>query len=445
MRSSARTDGTLVTDADRADAEQRLRASTRGIMPLSLVMQFVVTMLAGLLVTSSARAMHGMWMVTWIAGVTVAVTLPLVMIITKVGTGRSRDQLALSFAREREMTEEAHRREFETRLANALEMADDEAEVLSSVGRALRDLLPDASVEVLLADNSHAHLQRSLVIGPNAEGPGCTVESPDRCVAARRGQTQTFDDSENLDACSHLRDRPYGRCAAMCVPVSIMGRTVGVVHRADPLSTTLDLSTKLQVEVLANQMGARIGMLRVMVESQLQASTDTVTGLMNRRAFEARVRRLRQDGVAYAMVMADLDHFKVLNDTYGHETGDRALRMFSSVLRQGFRPDDLVCRYGGEEFAIALPSCSSEDAFAACERLRDALVLASQVGGTPPFTASYGVAMSNSELSHEQLIAASDGALYRAKRGGRNQTVLADRYEDRQAPVDAMTTDQHTV
>lgn len=216
---------------------------------------------------------------------------------------------------------------------------------MTVAGRALRTVLPDSSDEVLLADNSQAHLDRTIVSGPRPDGPGCSVESPDRCVAARRGQTQVFDDREALDACPHLGGRSYGRCAAVCVPVSIMGRTVGVVHRAYAhtagSSGTTDPTTR-QLEVLADQLGARIGMLHVMSESQLQASTGPLTGLPNRRTFENRVRRVQQSGLDYVLVLADLDLFKAVNDIYGHEVGDRALRVFAFVLVGASGNDALV-------------------------------------------------------------------------------------------------------
>ena len=88
---------------------------------------------------------------------------------------------------------------------------------------------------------------------------------------------------------------------------------------------------------LAKLAGARIGLLRVMAETQFQASTDTLTGLLNRRSFSEKDAAVPPDLYPVAVAMADLDHFKTLNDTYGHETGDRALRLFARVLRDAFR------------------------------------------------------------------------------------------------------------
>jgi diguanylate cyclase (GGDEF)-like protein len=291
-------------------------------------------------------------------------------------------------------------------------------------GRALRSVTGDQRVELLLADNSHAHLEQALVVGADPGGPACGVESPERCVAARRGQTQVFADSEALDACPHLRDRAYGTCAAVCVPVSIMGRTNGVVHWCEPRPAGLDAVAVGQLEVLANQVGARLGMLRVVTESQLQATTDHLTGLLNRRAFEHAVRELRPDHDELAIVITDLDHFKQLNDAHGHDAGDRALRSFVNVLRTVMRPTDVACRYGGEEFVLALPGCGAEDAALVCERVREALALATIGGSTPSFTASFGIATLGGDASLDDVIGDADLALYEAKRNGRDRAVV---------------------
>ncbi len=321
---------------------------------------------------------------------------------------------------------QARRQKFESRLANALDMADGEPEVIEVIERSFVSALPDSPVELLLADNSHAHLLRMANMSPTGEPPACGVDSPDRCPAARRAQVQRFSDSEDLDACPKLRNRPQGRLSALCVPVSIMGRTVGVIHSTGEPGHVVDEGTVEDLGTLAKLAGARIGLLRVMAETQLQASTDSVTGLLNRRSFEQGVSVLRQAGGILAVAMADLDQFKTLNDTYGHETGDRALRLFSQVLRESFRSHDLVCRHGGEEFAIAFPRCTAVDARQALDAVRSRLSAAIAVGGLPSFTVSFGVVDADERENLNSILARADAALYRAKVGGRDQVVIHD-------------------
>ena len=222
--------------------------------------------------------------------------------------------------------------EFEARLLNALEMAENETEVLGVVQDAFAVTLPDAPVELLLADNSHAHLVPVATVEHDGQAPGCAVESPNQCPAARRAQIQRFPDSGALDACPKLRNRPNGACGAVCVPVSIMGRTVGVIHATGPVGWTVDEDDTGDLQTLAKQAGTRLGLLRIMAETQLQAETDGLTGLSNRRTMENQIHALRRRREPFALAMIDLDHFKQLNDSLGHETGDRALRFFAHTL-----------------------------------------------------------------------------------------------------------------
>ena len=192
-----------------------------------------------------------------------------------------------------------------------------------------------------------------------------------------------FPDSDDLDACPKLRSRPQGRLSALCVPVSIMGRTVGVIHATAEPQAAVEDDRVDDLATLAKLAGARIGLLHVMAETQLQASTDTLTGLLNRRAFSEQVGGVPPHLHPIAVAMADLDHFKALNDTYGHETGDRALRLFARVLRDSLRSSDIISRYGGEEFAIAFPDCSAIEATRALNTARAQLDAAITVGGLP--------------------------------------------------------------
>jgi diguanylate cyclase (GGDEF)-like protein len=284
--------------------------------------------------------------------------------------------------------------------------------------------VPDTAVELLLADNSHAHLDRVVSVVPEGAAVGaargCPVASPDQCVAARRAQTQVFPDSEALDGCPMLRGRGGDDFSAVCVPVSIMGRTVGVVHATAPHDQPLDDIATGALQVLANLAGNRLGMLRIMAETQLQAMTDGLTGLMNRRSFENRARALRTNGVDHALVMVDLDHFKGLNDTHGHETGDRALRVFAETLRESVRSEDLVCRYGGEEFTVLLPGVDRAEAVEIMERVRETLARTTRRGDVPSFTASFGIAVSGTADDFEDLLLRADRALFAAKRAGRD-------------------------
>jgi diguanylate cyclase (GGDEF)-like protein len=419
-----------VTAADVEAARVQVQRSSRGLVPVSLAVMAVLVFLASALATwLGPNGGTGRDLIVTVAAM--AMIAPFIGLSTHSAMKKGTRDLELTMARERMMREESQRRSFETRLANALEMAETESEALAAGARALLTADADADVtgELLLADNSHAHLERAFVVGRDAGQVGCSVESPGRCVAARRGQTQVFDDSEALDACPKLRDRASGRCAAVCVPVSIMGRSVGVVHMTEPVRREADerqLPALVErAELLAHQLGGRLGMLRVMAESQLQASTDSLTGLPNRRAFENEIRRLRQTGVDHCLVMADLDHFKRINDTFGHEAGDRALRLFARVVREAVRPQDLVCRHGGEEVALALPVRSVDDAVRICERIREELSLALAARSHPVFTSSFGVAPPDRDLTYEELVARADAALYQAKHTGRNKVETA--------------------
>ena len=126
-----------------------------------------------------------------------------------------------------------------------------------------------------------------------------------------------------------------------------------------------------------------------------------------------------------AGIRGDLDHFKTLNDTHGHEAGDQALRLFSRVLRDSIRPNDLAARYGGEEFVVLLPDCNVESATIVLERVRERLALALTAGRVPAFTASFGIASSSDADTFDEVLAVADRALLSAKAAGRNRVIVA--------------------
>ena len=316
---------------------------------------------------------------------------------------------------------EGYRRRFH----QGLEMADTEDEALEVTGRALGQACPKVPVELLLADSSQAHLYQAVTSGPDPAGPGCAVSSPRGCAAVRRGQATVFDSSEAVGACPRLRDRPGGPCSAVCTPVTVLGRTIGVLHATGPVGRPPAEQTRDTLEATGAQIGSRLGVIRAMSQSQLQASTDPLTGLLNRRSLEDRVQDMRREGTPFAVAMADLDHFKALNDSFGHETGDRALRLFSRTLAETARVEDVVARYGGEEFVVVFPRCSAREAAEVLERVRANLRTALAGGEVPEFTCSAGVAEAAPEELFQDALRAADEALLGAKRSGRDRVLIA--------------------
>ena len=343
-------DALPITVADWMAAQARTKrflwVLTLGTSAVALGMCMAVVVLVDAVATGGAR-----WALT--AGLLVLLTLPLAVgstIATRKQqdrtdrmVGRLTQQLAEAVdvagqqARRQEVLarrqeNQALAQEFESRLANALDMAGGEPEVIDVIERAFTMTLPGSPVELLLADNSRAHLTRMASTSPTGAAPGCSVDSPDHCPAARRAQVQQFAHSDDIDSCPKLRGRPEGPVSSVCVPVSIMGRSVGVIHATAEPHTKLDDDAARDLATLAKLAGTRIGLLRVMADTQLQAATDSLTGLLNRRSFEQQVAKARRDPQLLTLAVGDLDHFKALNDTYGHETGDRALRLFAQVM-----------------------------------------------------------------------------------------------------------------
>lgn len=165
------------------------------------------------------------------------------------------------------------------------------------------------------------------------------------------------------------------------------------------------------------------------------ANNDGLTGLTNRRHFmamgNAEVQRDQRYGRPVTVGMADLDFFKRLNDSYGHAAGDAVLRMLATLMRDAFRQSDMICRYGGEEFAFLFPETTLDEARLLAERLRQRC--AEQTFALPDgrelrVTMSIGLA-NVGEHSLEAALSRADDALYEAKRQGRNRTVLAPRGE----------------
>ena len=195
-----------------------------------------------------------------------------------------------------------------------------------------------------------------------------------------------------------------------------------------------DLFHIIHFEGLIYQIGSAILLVAMLKERSAMvhraaALVDSLTGLANRRAFMERghrlVERCENNREVVSLLVFDLDSFKSINDTFGHATGDQALRIFGDVLARVLRPYDLGARIGGEEFAAILPGCSIQAAFALAERIRttfqgDAVFIGGQRVGA---TVSIGISSALPSAQLEDMLCRADAALYRAKRTGRNRVV----------------------
>ncbi|MEH6473659.1 MAG: GGDEF domain-containing protein [Halopseudomonas sp.] len=176
---------------------------------------------------------------------------------------------------------------------------------------------------------------------------------------------------------------------------------------------------------------AQLSQLHMQLKLFDEATTDPLTGLLNRRTLMKQLNhvqgQLRRNGRPVSMLMMDLDHFKQINDRYGHQTGDRVLVQFAQILRQQVRRSDYVARFGGEEFLAVLPEASPDDALLLAERIikccRASVLLEEQ--SEVHFSVSIGVGQLDEALSVEASLSQTDAALYQAKDQGRDRAVLA--------------------
>ncbi len=190
---------------------------------------------------------------------------------------------------------------------------------------------------------------------------------------------------------------------------------------------------ELEVRVKA---GARIielqtELLKAREKIRIQACTDSLTGLANRRTLfdrlDAELNRAEREGKAISIAMIDVDHFKEVNDTYGHQTGDAVLRECALRISSCIRPYDFLARYGGEEFVLVLPGTDEQTSAIVCERIRVAVESQPFLhkGLEISFTISIGLATWSGREDVDRFVAAADNALYKAKERGRNRVAFA--------------------
>jgi diguanylate cyclase (GGDEF)-like protein len=218
--------------------------------------------------------------------------------------------------------------------------------------------------------------------------------------------------------------------SSMCIPLVSFGQTLGVLVLDTARERAFNPNDTQPLESVADICATAIQNAHYVERVKQLAYLDGLTGIFNRRFFELRIveeiERAERFGTGMAVVMVDIDQFKRLNDEFGHLLGDEVLRQVSSIFHQQLRKIDVLCRYGGEEFAIILSQTNAVHALGVAEKLRKT-VEAWQFPGVPrPVTISAGTAnYSDHGSTRDELVKAADAGLYAAKQAGRNRVFLA--------------------
>jgi len=251
------------------------------------------------------------------------------------------------------------------------------------------------------------------------------------CWALRTGHPHLVAAGDLTAPCAHAAGVKH---TYLCIPILAQGETLGILHLQAtddvPQMNASELSFKT---TFAAQVGLSIANIRLREALRTQSVRDALTGLYNRRyleeTLEREMRRAARAEQSLGILMIDLDHFKNFNDTYGHDAGDAVLRETGASLTKGIRAEDFVCRFGGEEFVVILPTADPETSRTRAERLRTKmreLTIMYQGKSLGMVTISVGVAAFPAHgTSPKELMAAADAALYEAKRGGRDKVVVA--------------------
>lgn len=261
-------------------------------------------------------------------------------------------------------------------------------------------------------------------------GAGLPIDRS-QCMALRYGRLYYLDDTRNGLVCDHIH--PKVPVSTLCVPMIAQNEIYGSLHIEADLENGrlggLDESRRRLAMMVGNSIALALSNIRLRERLHEQAVRDPLTGLFNRRFMEESLKRellrVERSEQSLAVLMMDIDHFKIYNDKYGHEAGDLLLTEVAKLIRSRIRGSDIACRYGGEEIVLVLPAVVEETVWQRTEMLRLEisqlrLVYAGEI--LEPVTVSVGIAMCPKDgKTPQDLLKRADQALYAAKEAGRNR------------------------
>ena len=358
-----------------------------------------------------------------------AATVPVKLLIVLSGIAiavAARRRRSLAARRRAEDDHEAAERRYadgQARFAEAMQVAENQAEGHQLLIRHLEAGTPDASITVLIRNTSGDRLEPAVPLPSDSPLAAPLQQAKPRgCLAVRLSRpVDQGPRSQEIISCEVCGAQPG---ESTCQPLLVGGEVIGSVLTTSPHAATDEERRRAHDSV--TQAAPVLANLRNLALAELRAATDALTGLPNRRAIDDHLKRLlAQAGrslTPMSAILLDLDHFKEINDTYGHERGDEVLAEVGAVLRTELRGGDFAGRNGGEEFIVMLPDTDRAGAMRVAEHLRSAMHGLSMPGVKRAVTASFGVAaFPEDALDGETLVRLADRALYAAKQSGRER------------------------
>ncbi len=317
----------------------------------------------------------------------------------------------------------ATQRQLQARFGEAIQASDGQAEAHRLLKTHLERTIPGSTITVLNRNNSADRLEASTQLTEGSPlGEALLEARPRSCMAVRlsrsfsQGQT-----GEEVLWCELCGVSPSD---TTCQPLLVGGEVIGATLVEHPAS--LSPQDRERIETSVTQASPALANLRNLAIAETRAATDALTGLPNRRAVDDNLlRMLAQAGRSFdplSVILLDLDHFKNINDTYGHDRGDEVLAAFGTRLRDVLRAGDFAGRNGGEEFVIFLPDTDRTGAVRLAEKLRTQMQGLAVRGVDRAITASFGIAcFPDDAVDGATLMRSADRALYTAKSRGRDR------------------------
>ena len=316
-----------------------------------------------------------------------------------------------------------------TDMSRLLAASTDVGEAGQVVTRFLPRIFPQAEGTLYLEGRRQGQFERQVYWGHAT--PGQSSFALIDCWALRGGAVHHVEGEPDSLHCPHVSATHHAQ-PHICVPIQVFNQPIGLIELAWGRSTDGWAPEMPLVNTVAEKIGLAFGNLRLREELSRQALIDPLTGLHNRRWLETclkeRVARHARGGLGFAVLIIDIDHFKAINDRYGHEAGDAALQEIARVLGASVRDSEASARLGGEEFTILVDTQDFSEAMAVAERVRlsvQALRIRANGQDLPTVTVSIGVALYPHHGSDvTEVLGRADEALYASKHNGRNQARL---------------------